>query len=396
MADVLSRRAAQGSAREPSEVDERRALALVAAAAVAGKVPAHIDRKIAHTLINLYDRQQTRERRYALVNLVMLADSVAWRRLWMLWENAVEYDTREDIAEKLGERLAFSAATRPNFAERRLPGWLSRSPSAIAKVLQAPGPAVRQYVEAQGIVLSDFSSTCELNPASRIGSEVVVELIRKGSPSWWASMSPAAVRAWAGERAFSVVAAVADRQLCDVGGEHETPAAISNDQALASWVTGLLQDPAKNDARWQKYGLSERARQIYEWLVLTAEVGKILAEFRKHAEVDRADFWARQIPYIVDARYYSGSQAAVCMMVIGEVVVIEFGTTGNACYFYDAPPRPLRSLSLPDRMAVSKFKRKDGLDLGGVRLTYRNKLSHVSGWTANYSDYLYGPIWRRR
>ncbi|CAN0556026.1 unnamed protein product, partial [Laminaria digitata] len=59
---------------------------------------------------------------------------------------------------------------------------------------------------------------------------------------------------------------------------------------------------------------------------------------------------------MVDARYYEASGTSVCMMVIGNILTIEFGRTGNACYFYRAPVVPLRTIQLPRRASADTFK----------------------------------------
>jgi hypothetical protein len=319
--------------------------------------------------------------RGAVVQFVLAAPNIGWRHLWILW--GVVGGESEALAAELAARLSARVAARPQF-ERRIASWLPRSEKAMHEALLEPDLPVRRYCEAQTVPLDAVAERCQLALDSRVGRGAVAELVRSGSDAWWRLMSDEAVRKWVEGLGPELVAAVVERQVLTLCGEARSVADLPEPEVrgtLVRWVLATLGDPADHPGRWS-HVKSARVAEILELMLVADEFGKILARFKAKAEDDRARYWERYAASLRDARYHEVRGVAVCMMVLGSRLVVEFGATGNACYFYAAPNIALRRLDLRD-FRIESFKYARGW-------RFDTKLSHSYHWWGNFDRYLLG------
>jgi hypothetical protein len=220
-----------------------------------------------------------------------------------------------------------------------------------------------------------------------VGLDCVTTAIRESGPHWWQAQGEAEqVRMWAEDRPVPIVAAVADRQLCEHGRGVHGPAGITPNPPLQAWVTNKLGDNPSRSAAWQS--VSDRGRQIFQWLQVHASFTEILNSFRSMAERDRFEFWRHYFDCIEDARFVTAEDVAVCLMVMRDTLIIEFGRTGNAAYIYEAPGFPLSEIPISEGRSLAFFKKKWGFDVGSERVTYLRSVWHQSGWEDKLRDYL--------
>jgi len=125
--------------------------------------------------------------------------------------------------------------------------------------------------------------------------------------------------------------------------------------------------------------------------MLADTFGKILDEFRRHANDDRAAYWAKRFSNVRDALYYEAKDSAVCMMVVQSLLVVEFGKVGNACYVYRVPVdrRPLRTLKIRKRLSAGHFKEKGTLRIDGQPFTFLKSLNHTTRWQSGFDSFFY-------
>lgn len=322
---------------------------------------------------------------------VLHAESTSWRRLWALWQLAGPYT--EQVAGKLAQRLWDRLEHSARF-KTRLPPWLA--PASLLDLhdaLVAPVPRVVGHYERNRIPLHEWPRETELTDSRGCGLDSVLTLIRRGHPEWWRCSLPDQARTWAESRKNrAIIAALADRQLCALGEGAVGPHQLQNMRGgrdLLTWVLARLGDPALRPGNWAD--VSKEARQVFEWLLLADSFQKILQEFRKAATDDaRASYWERFFPRVRDALYYEARTSAVCLMIFGNLLVIEFGSTGNACYVYRWPSEapPLRTLKLRKALTPGHFKSRSQLQLGTLRIPFLAKYGHQHGWQGKFDDFM--------
>lgn len=328
------------------------------------------------------------EDRELILNVVSSASRIAWRKLWFLWEQRRDHS---GITLRLADKLAQRVANRPRFAETSLPPWLGSNSESIRVALSRPESAIRNYCESTNVTLDAVCIRCQITPGLPLADHTLVDLVRTGTSEWWHRNSPEEIREWVADQSLELKAAVAERQLLDLGGEANGPAdlaQLSDRRSLYVWVNRILGDPLERPGSWKR--VSDRARQIFEWMLLVDEFDKIIALFRRSSEDRRGKFWERYLAELRDARFVNGEDTAICMMVLSDTLVIEFGSTGNACYFYRAPTRigPLRGLGIHHQPNAAEFKSRRGLSVGAETLGYRHKLSHIGPWEQRFESYL--------
>jgi hypothetical protein len=186
----------------------------------------------------------------------------------------------------------------------------------------------------------------------------------------------------------ALTAIVAERQLVAAFPRAHGPADVHRRELdLRAWVMRHLGDPLAHPGRWD--GVSARARQIFEWMLLADECQKIFAEFRRQSKNDeRAEYWERKMAYVSDALFYKAGDTAVCLMRFDEKLVIEFGQVGNACYFYSCPvdAPPLRTLKLGRWLTPSAFKATTALTMGSIRFAFLEKRNHGRDWQTRFDN----------
>jgi hypothetical protein len=268
---------------------------------------------------------------------------------------------------------AFRDALRTHMAHgervaRFVPAFVTEA--RTPQVFEDPVPYLGVHIVSRQLALSDLgSSDTDLGVAQDrgVGLAAILHVIRSGPATWWADMDPAALRDWATHRSLVVQQAVADRVLCEIGGNATNPAEVRDPKApdTLAWLRWCLRwfgEPDEASGKWA--GVSERGRQIYRWIILLGEFDKILEEFRSHSsDQDRADFWISYLHALTDARCFRAQDAAVCLMAFGPLVAIEFGQVNNACYLYEwrEDRDTLKSIRLSRDYEADDFKTgKDG------------------------------------
>ena len=197
------------------------------------------------------------------------------------------------------------------------------------------------------------------------GLSGILQAIGGGHSEWLNLSTSDQLRTWAQGRHATIKLSLGDAMLVTFGHDARGPGDIPPSieaRLLVRWINEEIGRPENARGRWHE--MSPRSRQVYEWICLRAELERIFDEFSQNAERERVDFWRRYMNQVRDARYVMASDnVAVCMFVFDDIVAIEFGKTGNACYFYDATSIQqvsLRTLSLGRRIRSDDFKRKDG------------------------------------
>lgn len=351
--------------------------------------PLSVGRDIAKALIELAPSLSTGLDRTVCVELVLRAESIGWRRLWELWQS-IGWE-HEALCQRLGLRIDQRAAISPRFRER-LPSWVIRELGSLPRALSSAQQLVLQHAVVAGASPQDFALKTGLGIDGGLGQLVLRNLIANGPDAWWRAQDQPALKAWASQRAAPLLGAVVERSLMAAAGQARAPAEIPmtpETRLLQQWVLNTMHDPLSNPGRWTY--VSQRAREIFEWMLLADTFARILAQFRKGANDDRADFWEKYQGSLLDALYYEASTSPVCMMVFRDLLVVEFGATGNACYFYQAPPRGtyLRQVPLPRRADPRYFKDQHRLELGNLSLRFETKMIHKARiWAGEFADFL--------
>jgi len=344
-------------------------------------------RSEARGLVELLGRVTAQKQRHRIVRLLCKAPSLSWRRMWAVWEETA-FDFPE-VATELARRIArFTSNGKRRL--HRLPPWLPKRPERLTAALEDPRDVCLRFVEKARTPIGELYATLGISLASTTGIEVVFHILSGASESWWSLAEPDEMRTWASGHALPFRAAVAERQLLSVGEGAAGPSDVQagrESETLKRWILEELDDPTIRPANWDL--VTEEAAQIFEWLLLRGELAKILREFRKHAEDERADFWQCYFDDVRDARLVHARESSVCMMVFKDVLVIEFGRTGNACYFYRAPRVPLRSLRIRDKPVVAEFKSPWLLELDSESLQFHFKRSHRGAWQFDFIHQLW-------
>ena len=320
----------------------------------------------------------TRER---LAGFVLRNRSLPLGPLRELWEDCPE--ARAAVAARIAERIErASDATRA-----LLPWWIPPAAAEARLALEHPGPACAREVHARPLAIQDLAARLDVLPTSPLGVELLELLFDTAPPGWWKGLGPAEeVRAWAqGHGGDAAPRIVADRQLRAFGEGAATPYDLPDApeaQSLLTWVTKTLGDPAEHPGRWAR--VSDRAREVFEWIHIKDALGKILAEFAAAAgQEDRAAFWVKQARSISDARFHRTRDSAVCLMRIGGAMFIEFGTLGNALYVYGvgdgSPPMRLWK-GLPSVAGDYKATGITQVRIASQTFHLRDRLTHQPGW----------------
>lgn len=351
-----------------------------------GAPPGRIDRKVANAVVQVFSELRSTPQQSAAIELITKRATVSWRRLWHVWQLCDPKD-RQQVADVLAERLAPRCEKSKRFAAR-LPAWLPKSQSRMKDALVEPRMLVRADCETRGITLDEFQKEIHVPVSCDLGATTIAYLIRRANSTWWECQNSTGILDWAKNRPPVIREALSERLLVEHGKGVLHPQDLPKAPELLSWVNGNLGDPYQFPGRWENN--SSRAKEVYDWLCLADQLEKILSEFRKHAEDQRYSFWAKYRDYIRDARYYEARDTAVCLMVIGNSLVIEFGKTGNACFVYRKPDNPLRSLKIGADKLADAFKVQEvgkTIRLGKERLSLRDpKLTHRGAWQERFRD----------
>lgn len=326
------------------------------------------------------------EARVEIVRIAARA-GVRWRILWMLWERLTGNGSTLDgaVTEQLCEALAdgvSAARKRESILE-----WLPHQRPRLRRALDGPESLARAFCEQREIPLYEAWRPLEVSPGFGRGLGIYAHIVRKGSEDWWRCHDERQLRAWASGVPLDLQQRVVQRSLEERGRSAQRPGDLPCEDAdleMVRWVRQLLGDPLESPGHWS--GVSDRAREIYEWYNVRDQFGKILRQFRLDADDrERADFWASYLRALVDARLVEGSPAdtPICLMAFDDLLVVEFGKVGNACYLYDRPRTFLRSYDLHEPAKPGDFKRLHRqLAIGEERIHNRGRLPHhpSPGW----------------
>jgi hypothetical protein len=381
---------------EPDKATEQLARSHVAALVEGRAVPpfSELHRRVQIAILGIYVRLPE-DSQDAVVG--ELADAGArgalalgWRRFWPLWES--DSKRRPALASILATRLT-AHWTRRQSRPDDLPGWVElHDAKSLVAVLTDPSRIVRMFVESSPVPLWNWTDASVGLSADRgVGADVCATVIREATESWWKLSEVSNLVTWGRNRCLEVSCALANRLLVELGSRGLSKPELRTDpdaQQIKRFVLDvLLGPPSPSSAHWAR--MSDDAARVMEDLIVADAFGNILAQFRREAERDRADFWERWENDVEDARFHSTpGGVAVCMMAIRGRLFVEFGRTGNACYVYDASALtvPLRVGKVLAAASESDFKQRDGLWLCAQRLPYVCKLSHMSQWQHQFDD----------
>jgi hypothetical protein len=337
---------------------------------------------IARGLASLYLRppQGVGQHETSLILLHISANLslLSFQTLWALWE--LGEPTLGVVAQQLAT-VVRERAKSPRLA-RHLPEWAIDPRFDFMR----PMPGLVTWVERArlSLVQLDFDRV-RLKLGTGLGAALLVELIRTSSDAWWSRQDPQQVRFWGAGRSLEVRGVIAERQLVMLGLGATSVAEVPRSEearALKTWVLQQIGDPGQRPGAWRT--LSPRAAEVFEWLLLWDELALIFEEFARNAEDARAVFWRDYLPYVRDARFYRAYDTAVCMLAFERLLIIEFGTTGNATYIYERPQVNLRRMKLPPNRMAGHFKRWQGINFEGIQCGYHMKLNHTSNWQTNF------------
>lgn len=334
------------------------------------------------------------DREHILKAALRFSQILGWRRLWQLWESPPARQYRDDFARQLASKFEFLWEQNPKRFPQKIPDWLGTDSRAEwTQRLRYPETAIFGWWESQPVPLWELQTKIgclTVTQNDTPGKEALVRILSDGKRRWL-DVDRVELRWWAADtQSHEIIGRVADGLLCSIDSrETRQPAETLS---VVGWVRNTLRDPNfSSGSNWSGpwEWVSEDGRKIWHRLRLKEEFEKILTEFRKSArETDRVNYWSKRFHQVKDAKYYETSNGvAVCMMVIGDTLVVEFGTLGNACYLYRAPKNPLLFATLPDSMKSEDFKNTyQGINMGGEQLGYRAKLSHFAGWEYNFDQ----------
>ena len=334
IADTLS--AARGGA--PVSTEHRAAAIRVLAQLAQGKTLGSLERGVLRALAYLFP--ELPEARRADVIGLLCAQSTPWRALWAVWLET-ELNERVELARVLARRLSTRAEQSRRFAAHSLPQWLPRHDGEMVDALVDPTNAVGNWLIKDGPAPHELPRGLEASLES--GPIAGAVLAAFSSKRQWVERSDAEqLMQWGQDRGEDWVGAVAACLLIRAGGRAKSPADLKVDERANStryWALTRLGHPDERKGRWAR--LPERAREVMEWLLLREQFDQILKNFREHAERERAVFWEGYGVALRDACYIQGATGiAICLMRFGDLLAVEFGSTGNACYFYDASGVP--------------------------------------------------------
>lgn len=368
-----------------SALDTARALVK---AGLRGERPTVASYGIVRALLYLLDELQAAEARVVIAVLVLGYEKLQVRELFVLWQ-----DVRQ-VRQHVARRLAPLVCGTDDGTE--MPEWLPRVNAAQTEaVLATPARAFVPWLTARKPRITELDDVLGVIPHSAVATELVdAAIVHATDEVWRAFGRPHEVREWSQTRSMRVQACVADRQLTMIGQGVEGPAGLptgTETENLQQWVLAKLGMPEDFPARWE--GVSDRAKEIFEWLHVRDELLKILEQFAREAEQsDRGQFWREEAFRIRDARFVKNDEMAICILVVGGHLVVEFGQTGNAAYIYGVPvdaPKLRRLRKIPDK--ASDFKHRDSLNLGGLDLEFVARVIHRSGWQGNVRQWFDGP-----
>ena len=349
-----------------------------------------LSRKEASLILQAYTGFEDEKRKEQAARMLLMCRGVTWRNLWDLWQMTDQYDP--ELCPRLSKLLMDKRADSKLFRERHFPKWLpTDSRKKLTKTLKNPNTAILDYCQKNDLILTSLPESLGFHQSNfKRVSDALCYAIKKGNRDWWTAVEGPAKREWAQDRTEDILKAVAERQLLEHGENATCPGDIKSNHGLSNWILTTLKDPALYPNRWRN--IAPRANDIFGWLFIRDEFGKIMSKFRSNSsDSARADFWQEYLPVLRDARFLELNRVAICLMIIGNELIVEFGDKGNAVYFYRQPSRTLRAINILKSMKKDDFKDTRGsmgISLGDERLGYRNKISHHVGWEYHVRRYL--------
>lgn len=256
---------------------------------------------------------------------------------------------------------------------------------------------MRKWCRAREPALGDAAAQLGCSVQMDFVRGALVDLIEVGSERWWRAHDAGWLRTWATEAEPGLRVAVADRMLRSFAGSARGPQYLPRgDEAvvLQKWLRGLFGDPRQQPGKWEDF--SERARTVAVWLIVRRQFDQILATFQRNSAPERVAFWSQYLPALRDARFYEAKDGPVCLMLLGDLLVVEFGRVGNACYLYSAPqsetPGGIVGTRIPRDLRCDDFKQvQTGLRLGRTRFPFVDKLDHRGFWQGRYPQWVGYP-----
>lgn len=388
---ILERRYGQTRAYESPDMASLRLLAanLIDKAMKSPDFPV-LSRKEARLILQAYTEFEDGKRKEQIARMLLMCRGVTWRNLWALWQMTDQYDA--ELCPRLSKLLLDKRADSKLFRERHFPKWLpTDSRGKLTKTLKDPNAAILDYCQKNDFVLTTLPEALGFHQSGfKRVSNALCYAIKKGSRDWWMAVESPAQREWAQDRTEDILKAVAERQLLEHGENATCPGDIQTNHGLSNWILSTLKDPVLYPNRWRD--MAPKAAEIFGWLFIRDEFGKIMSKFESNSsDRARALFWKNYLSSLRDARYLEVGNVAVCLMVLGGTLIVEFGDTGNALYCYRKPSKPLRVIDVPKNRRASHFKDvrgSSGIKLGDENLGYRNRFSHTLNWQDAVARYL--------
>ena len=349
-----------------------------------------LSRKEASLILQAYTGFEDEKRKEQAARMLLMCRGVTWRNLWDLWQMTDQYDP--ELCPRLSKLLMDKRADSKLFRERHFPKWLpTDSRKKLTKTLKNPNTAILDYCQKNDLILTSLPESLGFHQSNfKRVSDALCYAIKKGNRDWWTAVEGPAQREWAQDRTEDILKAVAERQLLEHGENATCPGDINSNHGLSNWILATLKDPALYPNRWRD--MNPRAADIFGWLFIRDEFGKIMSQFQSNSsDRDRALFWKNYLSSLRDARYLEVGNVAVCLMVLGGTLIVEFGDTGNALYCYRKPNKPLRVIDVPKNRRASHFKDtrgSSGIKLGAENLGFRRRFSHTLNWQDAVARYL--------
>jgi hypothetical protein len=376
----------------PSQLEQARKLLASAKAGAQVEVTSSV---LCRCLVYILGERPDDTERDLIGRLVLGSPHARARELLALWENVPS--RRAAIAVALSSAL--DARSRPFV----MPDWLPRTEPERRRALVAPHAFCLRGLERNLGSIDTVGDRLGVVLHSRLGHELLLHALVHGSDRFWGALgSPLELREWARPRDTRTQAAIADRQLVAIGRGVTAPYNLPDDaetKHLTEWVFSTLRSPDTHAARWD--GVSDRGREVFDWLLIRDEIVKILALFEQQAtQSDRGEFWKKQAHRIRDARFVDLDEMAVCLIVIGETLVVEFGDYANAGYVYGVPahsPSVRRPANLPNR--AGSFKQRGyHLKIGAVVYPFKDRIIHAGDWQTRTGQAIaqWAAGWSRR
>lgn len=352
-----------------------------------GSVPFELNRVEIRNLCNvILDAEAEELTRASCLKTLYRSESPQWRDYFALWKHL-----GPELPGLVSQLVAGIEKNKSNF-ERRKPAWLSYSlerGTKLLELLQSPGPCIAKYIEEKNIPIYDVAKRLDLSSQAEIAARSLSALIRDGDERWWRSHSPESLENWASQKAsLGHCSLVAERFLLEFDLQAPRAANSEDDPGirLVKWIERRMGTPHARSGVWDP--VCVEARRCFQKLSIRREFSRVISVFRKYADANRANYWAKWEDYLDDAIALEGLEHIICLMRFANILVVEVGVLNNSCYLYKLPGEFdfLQDCRFDTYERVDQFKSKSHIMLQGVRLPLVKRMSHHRGWEEQFTQ----------